>query len=40
VGIAWWVRRWYDRPRRRALDVGWEIDPEFAQEEASGQEPV
>lgn len=33
VAVAWWVRRRSDRPRRRALDEGWEVDPEAAQEE-------
>jgi hypothetical protein len=25
VGVVWWVRRRYDRPRRLALNQGWEI---------------
>lgn len=33
VGIAWWFRRRSDRPRRMALDEGWEVDPDAAQEE-------
>jgi hypothetical protein len=28
VGVAWWVRRRYDRPRRLALNQGWEINDE------------
>jgi hypothetical protein len=26
--VAWWVRRRYDRPRRQALNQGWEIPEE------------
>ncbi|MEO8199096.1 MAG: hypothetical protein ABI679_01120 [Gemmatimonadota bacterium] len=33
VGLAWWVRRRSDRPRRQALDEGWEVDPDEVQEE-------
>ncbi len=28
VGVAWWVRRRADRPRRLALNHGWELPPD------------
>ena len=28
VAVAWWFRRRYDRPRRQALNQGWEIPEE------------
>jgi hypothetical protein len=28
VGVVWWLRRRYDRPRRIALNQGWEVDEE------------
>ena len=28
LGILWWERRRRDRPRREALNVGWELPPE------------
>ena len=33
VGIAWWLRRRYDRPRRLALNQGWEISEEELKED-------
>ena len=37
VAVVWWVRRRADRPRRRALDVGWEIDEDALQDDPQGQ---
>lgn len=33
VGVVWWLRRRYDRPRRLALNQGWEIADETPADE-------
>ena len=39
VAVAWWLRRRRERPRRAALDTGWELPPEEASVPTPGEGP-
>jgi len=39
VMVAWWLRRRRDRPRRIALDTGWELPPEEGSVPEGGEGP-